>query len=297
MYSGAAIRFNRLPLTASVGLVIGLLILLSGNVESNPGPGTSPKGSVTPADPIHTHASSTEIRHSMDTETGTQFSFTAPSIAGQSAAGPVISSMDFQNLMSSINSISEDIKEMKSDIQEVKSQFNERITAVEEKTENMSCAIDDLQEQVITMKMKLTEKNLVIWDIPERNDETPTERENAVRDYIDKDLGVHETVDIVESWRQGQSGKRSVVVTFSSVNDKRTVLEAAKSSKDHERRVRSDLPYEVRQARKDLAPFYARAKNEKRKPTVRGCTLFVDGVAWKYDKVSKTIVNVGASKK
>lgn len=215
--------------------------------------------------------------------------------------GPLTETMatakDFQDLSASIRSMCEDIKTIKEDIKEVKSQFNDRITAVEKKTEIMDNVIEDLEDQIISLKSKFMEKNLVFWDIPETRNETENQLQDAVRNYIQKDLKINHELDITEVWRQGDSNKekRLVIVSFSTLSEKTEVLQAARSSADHKRSVKSDLPFEIRQARRELAPFYSDALKQKHKPRIVGRKLLVNGKVFKYDRANKLLMQMAGS--
>jgi hypothetical protein len=55
--------------------------------------------------------------------------------------------------------------------------------------------------------------------------------------------------------------------------DKRLVLEAAKSRAEHKSRVKLDVPYEIRRARRDLALFFEDALKQNQAPKVVGRKL------------------------
>lgn len=258
LIQGQAIVFRKLPLTMSVLTVLLSLLALSGDIESNPGPG--------------------------DQEESTQNS------------GAMATSQDIQDLKLEFSEMMKSIQVVMADVKELKTGYNQRLENVEKKTVVIDGAIEKLEDEVIQLKTKLSEKNLILWGIPDSAGETASELEDKVRNFIEDDLNVSEEVEIMETWRQGSAaGNRLVVARFGNLRQKKLVIDSAKSKPEFRRRVKNDLPYEVRKARQTLAPFFKSARDRREAPKIVGRKIQINGKMFKFDSETKQLVETKSS--
>lgn len=262
------IHLRTMVLSKSVLLTAYLLLALSGDVELNPGPGHGfqYRG-------ILDRDSTGDIQStSMDTQ--------------QSTDDPNF------DLVKCIKGMRSDLTSIKEDISDLKRELNVRFEKVEKRTKQIERNVDEMDAQILDLKTKLLEDNLIFRGIRDSVNETDTDTEQKVREFITKDLNLNaDNMSFRKVYRQGKKiGNRAIVVKFDSLRERQTILEAARQIPEMKFRVKKDLPKEVREARRALAPWYGDAERQNYKPKIVLNRLYIGEKIFKLDRTTNSVV-------
>lgn len=252
-------------------LLIGILLLIAGDVESNPGPGS-------------TNNYETRLRKQQGEQNGKDAASDSDNI---SASGTSPSNHDL--LM--------EIRAMRKEMRDYMCEMTEWRTNTDERMDEFESNFDSVDKRMDNMEIHLRRNNLIFYDIAEGDDESREDRDLKVRSFVSDKLDIPaQNLAISQTLRIGKTKPRPLLVTFANLSDRFEILGAAKT-KLKPRTVKEDLPPKIREARINLAPFYAKALNDKKKVKVVGDTLIVDGKTYVFDKVKQTTVEVKKNSK
>lgn len=266
-----SICIRTMVLTKSVLLTAWLLLAISG-VERNPGPANTVNSGTTSEIPQG---------HQGGRPKSTNMAFATVPLSDPSF-----------DIVAHMKAMSTDISTIKVDISDLKKEMNTRFEKVEVRTDKLEKSVEDLDSQVLDLKMKLLEDNLIFKGIQEAANETDDDTETKVRNFITEDLNLKgESMEFKKIYRQGKKvGTRAILVKFASSKDRQAVFDTARQITDLKSRIKRDLPKEVREARRALAPLYEDAQRQNFSPKIVCNKMFVNGKTFRVDKITHQVV-------
>lgn len=265
-----------------LAVVFGLLLILAGDVEKNPGPVRGKRG-----------VSDTMFRSERTTRQTTLFGVSANS------------ELKEPHTLTQIESLQKEVMNLRGLV--------EKCVEAVERLEHENA---ELRERHDRMENQNRRDNLVFYGIPESDRETWEESEKKVRDHVTKHLDMDRAKSDVELpiERAHRVGKRStgrerpVVVRFTRWKDKEEILQKARQKtrewrerssedvgSDGRIRVSEDFSTRVREIRRKLVNYMQtlRQNQPNTRMSLRFDKLFVDGRVFTYDIESEAVVEIG----
>lgn len=290
-------RITNLKLLVRITLCISAILLLSGDVELNPGPPpTGPntrlmslsqsKLSWDKGDNDALSRTLQEIRSEMTT-------MSTNMLAMKTEMTGVNQNIDKLNdkLDSKIDMLQTENKQLKSRVVSLENQVD-KIEAGSRKNNLLFMGVDD----------KPSDVNNVFEDISNKSSnqkESWEECEMKIRLFLESvlELGKEfaENVQIEHVQRvRGTERKRPIIVRFLSYRDRNLVLKTAKNilKQSQTYRVNEDFTPSVRTARKNLSPFLLRARENGSKVSMRQDKLLIDSKLYTFDAETQDIQEV-----
>ena len=285
------IVFNGFGLTKGTVLIVVFLLLLSGDVEVNPGPG--PRRFESPAysgqhrvntSAMETNTGNIEARSPADT-----FRFSGPQDCPPGNNTNNISNSEL--ILLEIRKINQQFDDFRAEVKNWQLQMDNRITTVEHSVANVMDKLDDLEN-------RSRRNNLLFFGVDDKPGETWKESEQKVREGLKEKLTfTSEDVSAMEFERVHRIGtykagkQRPIIAMFSRYQHKDKVFIKAREICKFKDQfyVKQDYSDRVKEARKQLAPYFDKALKENRHPKIVMDRLIVDGLSYKYDHSTNTI--------
>lgn len=299
-----------------------LLLLLGGDIESNPGPrNRAPNAKNTPSPaPVASSGkekqaklpfSSTSVERIDGSESlGAQrirnishASAGSPSQAspshssspptGRSHSNSTTNAVSYTNadIMGAINALSERFD-----------RFDSRIVAMEEDIKNVTQQNDELihenkclQEKVTKLEDRLDamenqsrRNNLIFHGLPSTSpQESWDDCENLVKQTVKEKLGIEDiTIERAHRLRTSSSNVSPIIVKMSNYKDKSKILGERKRLSGSGIFITEDFSARVRSMRKNLGPHLRAARDEGKRATLVFDHLVIDGARYDYDEAS-----------
>ncbi|ESO94951.1 hypothetical protein LOTGIDRAFT_160704 [Lottia gigantea] len=262
------IRLN--SLTFSVFLVINVLILLSGDVETNPGP--------------------TNTRQGLLSNTG---NIVDP-------AGNV----GLTSLAEMIENLRKEISELRVEVRDM----NIKDEVIQLRTDIRDIQSDNtkLRLKLDATENRLRQKNLIFYGIGEKLEgiENWQDSEKLIRRVISNDLKIEganddSSVGIDRVYRIGRKQvnarrPRPIIVTFDRLKTRDLVLDSdRKSLRDSDISISEDYSERVRSIRRGLIPHLKEAQKDKEKKIkLRYDKLIIDKNVFTYDLNKKELITI-----
>ena len=268
---------------ALASIVICVLLLVAGDVESNPGP-TAPRkvkqstldNPPTPKTPAPQENETVNIRDIIHEEF-------------KKWSAQFMSEMD-ERFLSVNTSLSE--------IKETLAESNKRISDLEQKNDRLTAELESMKNRVQNHLIKIDDlearsrrNNLVIHGLPRK---TPKESwedcEKLIVDMLEEKVGVTQA-PIDRAHRLGGPTKSNapIILRLSNFKDKQRILEKRGKLKGTDIFINEDFTSRVREIRNRLAPFMKRFRNEGKRVSMVYDHLNVDGNRMDYDWDSNTL--------
>ena len=226
------IEFRMLKFCLCLPFAILEILLIIGNVESNPGPGSKQ---------------------------------TRPNSAGgiNKTENASEDSVDLRNILDQLNSkldiMAKDIKEIKRDMKGVMDDINELKTEV-----------DDLSKRCMKVEDEKRRKNLIISGIPKSDKHDVlsfkdwiVENLNLTRGFVDGILIDRAVRFPLTKFQKGQDKHPDLLVSFCSLDEKLVVYTAARKIKPENVYFKEDFSKNVREIRKNLSAVMLNARKNK----------------------------------
>lgn len=186
-----------------------------------------------------------------------------------------------------------DIKRLESSLDNLNSQiteFNKRIQNLEDKYTSVNTKLKGLNRDNYFITRSNKEHNIILYNIAESENEKNEVLENIVLDLIKEKLKIEiQLMEIDRTKRLGiqRTGKRPVLVRFTTYRKRLEVLKASINLKDSPIRMSKDYTYEERQIRKQLIPFMIRARSHNYKASLRNDKLLVENEIFSLEKLQR----------
>lgn len=286
------LAFNTMPLSTSVGFVIAIMLLLSGNVELNPGPvdrtpprardNTTHTSNYRPGDmDMDTHVS---VMGQKDA-TYMEFDFSVPTETKP---------MDkLDELLFEIRGVSHKVDGIKSDFDSWKSDVDKKIVIMDksqqklqQENSQLKDTVANLQHQVNELENSSRSNNLIISGIVVGVGQPVID---SVRMFLVDVLKLADAQRIMISAAFTLKDKR-ILAKFASQNDRNRILDVAKTKPASTPwRVKPDICRAWHETRKMMAPIYQKKVQAGHKVLVRQDYLIIDNVRYDYDPTTEDV--------
>lgn len=255
------LKLGVFSLTKSMVLFLGLLLVLSGDIECNPGPDTR--------------------RSDMDTDMS----------SGSTQAGPAQPS----DILVELRNLTMEMITFRVEVSKWREQTDNRISNLENENLDLRNRISNLENKFEQVDNRQRQKNLIFFGVQDTDaNESMGECESKLRQFFENDLQL-DSIDIEKVYRIGKNiGRRPIIAIFSNLKDRQSVLDVSKTCNNSRYRVKPDVSQSTRLARKTLAPFYADAVKQTAPNRVKivGDTMFVDNDRFKVDATTRKLFKV-----
>ena len=242
-----------------------LLLLVSGDVETNPGPNSTKtrQSTLTRQNSIVAGPSSPVKSSQMEAPT------TASKIDEVLSVVKTLATK-FEDMTKKLASIEGSVGELREEMtksNERYDQLNDQITALEERNHNLESNLSEMERKFDDMEARSRRNNLVFHGIePQSNQESWADCEKTVKKMMSEKLGIHvASVEIERAHRlHATRDQRTapIIVKFASFKDRENVLRQKHKMKGTKCYINEDFTLRVRKIQKSLVPFM---KEERRK--------------------------------
>lgn len=246
-----------LPCTCAVNSLLcwlRTLLLISGDIESNPGP------------PIE-------------------------DMLKELLAGQQKISQDIASLTSTVASLDSRLKTVEA-MTAAAADLVPRMSELESTVRDLKNTVEILDRRNDDLENRLRRNNLIIYGLTETVKETPEQLLETVYELINVKLGVK--CENIERWHRlgmrKNSSPRPVIIKLIDFRTKTQILSNARKLKGSKIYINEDFSARVRQIRKFLWQHSADVRKNADKVRLRHDTLIVDSVRYSWDEASGTLV-------
>ncbi|KAK6195003.1 hypothetical protein SNE40_000524 [Patella caerulea] len=254
-------------LTLLVLIVFSCLLLLSGDVESNPGPST---------------------RQGTISRTG-------------ELVYPSESSDQGNALASLLQEIKDEISQLRNEVREMN--IKEEVANIRIDIEQLRTENEEIKERLEDSENRRKERNLIFYGLEEKKIgiETTSECEQLIREDVIaklKDVSSDSDVCIERVFRLGkkQSDKtRPILVVFNKLRDSDLILSSGrKQLKDAHVKISEDYSKRVREIRKALIPHLVEAKEANKRAFLKNDKLIIDNDVFSINMATNELSKTGS---
>ncbi|KAK6182019.1 hypothetical protein SNE40_009788 [Patella caerulea] len=238
-------------LTLSVFVIFSMLLVLCGDVESNPGPSTR-QGSI---------SRNRDLIYPTGDQNQTQTN----------------------ELTTLLHDIRDEITQLRSEVREMN--IKEEVTNIKQDIEQLKTENESIKQRLDESENRRKEHNLIFYGIKEKVSEieTPGKSEQLIRDVALSDLpgvSADSEINIERIFRLGRRNKervRRILVVFNKLRDRDVILQSArKQFKDSQIKVSEDFSKRVREIRKALIPHLIEAKEANKRAFLKNDKLVIN---------------------
>ncbi len=200
---------------------------------------------------------------------------------------------DIKDIKSTIGDLKESIEDTQQDIIEI----NEKLHNQEKKIESMEMKFEEIQELKLENR-KLKEdlealqaygrrENLVFLNIPEQTGENCRD---VLNNFLKSTkLNLQEEIKFQRVHRLGpansKGGPRPIIARFLFYPDREKIWSMRSNLKGTQYIIKEDFPADTERKRRSLYPVLRRAKDLKKKASMKNDKLVIDGTAYTVDTV------------
>jgi hypothetical protein len=269
--------------------LLGMLLILAGDVELNPGPNppitrTGARGGGQAQSLLSGYMRTTRSSQS-----------NSPHVEERNADRHFDYNEETGRQSDAFTQILERISDLGNRFDRVEQKLDREVRELRVENERLSIEVIDLRQQQDRLESQSRRSNLLFHGI-EPGDKTWEETETKVRDFMATSLNldrdsVANKIEIERAHRlPGVRNPRPIIVKFLRFKDKDMVIKTARSTlKGTDFYVSEDFIKPVRDTRKLLQPFLHEAKSKQQRASLRYDKLLIEGVLYEYDERSKDI--------
>ena len=271
-------------------IVVMYLLMLCGDIETNPGPNSPERSLSNPprqsgAEPSY-KAKLEQFRFKPGRQEDTRESdgvFMADDGMDQNvdeSTEPQQQNVD--PVLAELQKMGRQFADFRNEVRGWRNELNERIVKVEEKVNVLEEKLDDLEN-------RSRRNNLLFFGITDSQNESWDDSEKKLKEFMKTKLAIpSEDADAIKFERVHRightAGKRPIIAMFCSSKDKSLVYEKGrKLPYGGPVYIKQDYSDRVKVARRNLSPYYQKALQENRKPKIVLDKLIVQGTVYKYD--------------
>ena len=256
----------------------GSLLLLAGDVETNPGPGSN--DNKVPAS-RQTRLSVSAVKDGLNKSQtkGTTMDDLAEMMAAMNGNMTGMRS-EMTAMGGKMSSMSETMTTMQADMSGIKSQFEEtqqRVEQLEKENEQLRKSHAELLDRVDDLENRSRRNNLLFYGIKKSADENC---ETVLKNLFTDNLDIDDDVQIDRAHRVGASDDAPIIAKFTFYKDKERILKTKKKLDGSDIFIGEDYSRGVRAIRKTLSKMKKEMKqqNKDRKIHLVYDHMYVDGV-------------------
>ncbi|KAK6182034.1 hypothetical protein SNE40_009802 [Patella caerulea] len=253
-------------LTISVFLIISTCLVLSGDVETNPGPSNTRQGQI-------------------------------------SKSGDIIfpEKEATNDLIAIIQSLKKDIADLRSEVKDLN--IKEEVQAIKEDIKDIKSESVNFNLRLDNQENRIRQHNLIFYGLKEKdNFETKSDCEQLIKEVLINDLKLDDHNSVTKFERIYRLGvkknslkrPRPVLVVFTSLSDRDSVLRTAKRELiDSQIAISEDFTERVRRIRKALIPFLIEAKTkDKKRARLNFDKLIIESKAYTIDLDTNQLIRI-----
>ena len=272
-----------------VGLVLAVfltsdLLLRAGNVETNPGPGTTDgKDSSRTVQTRLTTAgaragsSSTERRQSVSSQPSepTLADLMAKLMSMESSMNGKLDQVreDFQLVREEVGNLQKEVQDLKEKVAVLEKE-NEGMKKV---NEELFKRVDQVEKHADDLESRSRRNNILFYGLKREERETPRDLEIRVKDVLNDKMGLADNIEMDRVHRLGTKDDSPIIARCTFYKDKVTILKAKQKLKGTRIFIGEDFSKGVRGIRKLLQPFLKEMRQAGKKATMVHDHIVVDG--------------------
>lgn len=200
---------------------------------------------------------------------------------------------DLAKIGKQLESIAADIKDIKekrlTDIEkklDTLANLEDRVAACQTQIASMSTLIQQLERQVDQLENHSRRSNLLVYGLPENENETSDTLAHVVNKEIIQDILEHEPVRIERIHRIGRPAPnkvRPVIFKLQDGNDKISILKQGSKLKDSDFSIGEDFSRRVRDVRRKLWESSKPNRDKREKVSLAFDKLFINSNVYTWD--------------
>ncbi len=278
---GIRVNSRCVSMTLRLLLLLCTLLVVSGSVESNPGPITGP---------------CTRQQKLSQADTG-QMEINKSSNCTNEDIMKTILSMQTQ-LQSQISSMNDNFKRIDDKVTNMATGVTRDLSLLRKENTSLRKQVNSLEEQLDDVQSRSRRNNLLFHGLEGERGETWDESENKIRTFMKDRLGLTnaDSMLITRAHRLAPHKKQSpIIANFVITKDRNDVLRKAKDTfhrQTDQQRVSEDLTRQVRDDRRALSATFKKAQDAGENPKMRHNKLIVGHKVYQRDRVNNTVVCV-----
>lgn len=189
------------------------------------------------------------------------------------------------------NQMEQNTKQLENTINLFRNQLegiSSKLDNVEVKYRDVNKEVKDLSRNVSSLMRKDKEKNIIMYNVEQKENETVEQLETAVMSVLRNDLKADiELKEIDRIIRVGRHlpSNRPVLIKFVTFRKKIEILRLARNLKGTNFGISQDYSYEERQLGKKLIPYMVQARSMQCRASLRGGKLLVDGELYSLEEL------------
>ena len=268
-----------------VGVFLLSLLLLCGDVESNPGP---PKQS-------RSKQPTLSINGSIRTPT-------TPSQSEQPDNTTILNAIEtlgtrFDTFVQTVEKVEIAVSDLTKTTQQAQVKIDKLLednTALQTENRELRTKMNDLETKLDDLEGRSRRNNLIFHGLAKRSGqgrETWEDCENLVKKTLSDKLGLDTTeIKIDRAHRiKNANDTGPIIVRFEHYKDKENIFRERRKLKDTSVYINEDFTSRVRDIRKKLFTFVARFREEGKRANLSHDHLIVDGEKFLFDPTSNTV--------
>ncbi|XP_070564536.1 uncharacterized protein [Ptychodera flava] len=283
-----------MPETSRSQVFVPFLLTICGDVELNPGPRSSRQtkitNSISQSDP-RTPTSSATVNPD---ET-----FDTADVIREIRELKIDLSGQIDVAIKDVHGRVDELKEEVSSLRKELERSYRNCEKLAEENMNLKDSVSFLTRELDDMKGRMKRDNLLIYGIEQSPNETWEESESKVKSFISETLdldGSNFDFERVHRLTNAKSRPQPIIAKFSRFKQREQVLQTSRRRlKNTPFGVSEDFSPMTREARRKLAPFLKKARDEGKRAFLNYDKLKIDGSLYVYDEASKDICAVMAN--
>lgn len=200
---------------------------------------------------------------------------------------------DLAKIAKQLESIAADIKDIKekrlTDIEkklDILGNLEDKVVACQAQIASMSTLIQQLEKQVDQLENHSRRSNLILYGLPESENETSDTLEHVVNKEVIRDILEHEPIKMERIHRIGRPAPnkvRPVIFKLKDANDKISILQQGSKLKDSDISIGADFSRRVRDVRRKLWASSKPNRDKKEKVSLVFDKLFINSYVYTWD--------------
>lgn len=293
-------------------VLFGLLLVICGDVEVNPGPATG-RGSVQRSQGRQTQLSFSQaaVASPPTSEPRTrqqrqqQNRFPDPNTPPFNSTGSTNSADVLAYLQDMRSEFRTDLSSLNNKIDDISLTINNlkaENESLKEENKRLWAEIDGMKKKTDRIEGHTRRNNLRINGIDGTLNESWSETERKVREFVTDDLNMPEMGDVdIERAHRMQSqnpNKCTIIVKFSRFKDKDSILNRAKQvlNRESTKRVHEDFTDRVKTHRRELGKRLVQARNNGQYASLSFDKLIIENTVYGYDDNTKDTYIIGQAR-
>ena len=268
---GITIKRHAVSLVLRIAIVMSLCLLLSGDIESNPGPAG-------PAGTTRSHSSSRTRQQTLDP--------TGNIVADEPSLRDIMTGIN--NLNTTVTNMSQELKHLTSTVNTLQQNYtsvHNEVKLLKDENNILHTKLKQLETNLDVLEGHSRRQNILFFGIqPAQPNETNTQCEQTLRDTLHNKINLtnirFDRVHRISS----KKGIQPIIARVTDYKDKIKILKERHRLKGTQIFLSEDYTSRIRNVRKNLAPFVKqiRQQNKDIQVMMKFDHLIIDGERYDY---------------